>query len=104
MIDRGSEVGVTDFVFGMPHRGRLNVLVNVLRKPMQQMLKEFQVPCPPALKLLSSNSTIYIETIASATQDDPMFVVNSGCVDVAGHALQHGEAGEEARRGLVELG
>lgn len=43
MIDRGSELGVTDFVFGMPHRGRLNCLVNVLRKPMQLMLKEFQV-------------------------------------------------------------
>lgn len=43
MIDRASEQGVTDFVFGMPHRGRLNVLVNVLRKPMQQMFQEFQV-------------------------------------------------------------
>jgi len=43
MIDRASELGVTDFVFGMPHRGRLNVLVNVLRKPMQLMFQEFQV-------------------------------------------------------------
>ena len=43
MIDRASEQGVTDFVFGMPHRGRLNVLANVLRKPMQQMFQEFQV-------------------------------------------------------------
>jgi len=43
MVDRASELGVTDFVFGMPHRGRLNVLVNVLRKPMQLMFQEFQV-------------------------------------------------------------
>lgn len=43
MIDRGSELGVESFVFGMPHRGRLNVLANVLRKPMPLMLKEFQV-------------------------------------------------------------
>lgn len=42
MIDRGSELGIQTFVFGMPHRGRLNVLANVLRKPMPQIFKEFQ--------------------------------------------------------------
>jgi len=42
LIDRGSELGVESFVFGMPHRGRLNVLANVLRKPMELMFKEFQ--------------------------------------------------------------
>lgn len=42
MIDRGSELGVESFVFGMPHRGRLNVLANVLRKPNPQIFKEFQ--------------------------------------------------------------
>ena len=42
LIDRGSELGVETFVIGMPHRGRLNVLANVLRKPMPLIFKEFQ--------------------------------------------------------------
>ncbi|CDJ60702.1 2-oxoglutarate dehydrogenase, putative, partial [Eimeria maxima] len=34
--------GLESVVIGMAHRGRLNVLVNVLHKPMQQILSEFQ--------------------------------------------------------------
>jgi 2-oxoglutarate dehydrogenase E1 component len=42
MVDRGSELGVESFCFGMPHRGRLNVLAQVLRKPMPLIFKEFK--------------------------------------------------------------
>lgn len=42
MIDRGKDLGIEGFVFGMPHRGRLNVLANVMRKPMPQIFKEFR--------------------------------------------------------------
>jgi len=42
MVDHGSRLGVENFTFGMPHRGRLNVLANVLRKPMPMIFKEFQ--------------------------------------------------------------
>lgn len=42
MIDHGNKLGIGSFVIGMPHRGRLNVLVNVMRKPLPQILKEFQ--------------------------------------------------------------
>ncbi len=41
LTDRATELGVSSVTFGMPHRGRLNVLVNVIRKPMEQLLKEF---------------------------------------------------------------
>jgi 2-oxoglutarate dehydrogenase E1 component len=42
MVDRGSELGIESFVMGMPHRGRINVLANVMRKPLPQIFKEFQ--------------------------------------------------------------
>ena len=41
LIDRAAERGVESIVLGMPHRGRLNVLANVVRKPMAQIFSEF---------------------------------------------------------------
>ena len=41
MVDTSSELGVEDIIIGMPHRGRLNVLTNVIRKPLELIFKEF---------------------------------------------------------------
>ena len=35
------EAGVKKVIIGMPHRGRVNVLGNVVRKPMEQIFSEF---------------------------------------------------------------
>jgi len=42
MIDDSTKLGVTDVVLGMPHRGRLNVLGNIIEKPMEQIFQEFK--------------------------------------------------------------
>jgi len=41
VIDRSTELGVESVVMGMPHRGRLNVLANVCRKPLEHILTQF---------------------------------------------------------------
>ncbi|KAI1825175.1 oxoglutarate dehydrogenase [Xylaria intraflava] len=41
LIDRSVDYGVKDIVIGMPHRGRLNVLSNVVRKPNASIFSEF---------------------------------------------------------------
>ncbi|XP_040578624.1 2-oxoglutarate dehydrogenase-like, mitochondrial [Lepeophtheirus salmonis] len=41
IVDRSTELGVESVVMGMPHRGRLNVLANVCRKPLDQILTQF---------------------------------------------------------------
>ncbi|MEK9905512.1 MAG: thiamine pyrophosphate-dependent enzyme, partial [Rhodospirillales bacterium] len=42
IIKRGSQLGLEEIVVGMAHRGRLNVLANVLDKPFVNIFSEFQ--------------------------------------------------------------
>jgi 2-oxoglutarate dehydrogenase E1 component len=42
LIERGADEGVEEMVMGMSHRGRLNVLANVLRKPYEMIVAEFE--------------------------------------------------------------
>ncbi|MFK5855509.1 MAG: 2-oxoglutarate dehydrogenase E1 component [Bacteroidota bacterium] len=42
IMEKGSEMGIKEFIIGMPHRGRLNVLVNILRKPYKDVFSEFE--------------------------------------------------------------
>jgi len=41
IIKRGGQVGVKEVKIGMPHRGRLNVLANLLQKSYKRMFNEF---------------------------------------------------------------
>ncbi|QPG76429.1 2-oxoglutarate dehydrogenase E1 component [Brettanomyces nanus] len=41
LIDTSVDLGIEDIVIGMPHRGRLNMLTNVVRKPAEAIFSEF---------------------------------------------------------------
>ncbi|CAK1553530.1 unnamed protein product [Leptosia nina] len=41
VIDTSTKLGVESIIMGMPHRGRLNVLANVCRKPLHQLFTQF---------------------------------------------------------------
>ncbi|MCX2714881.1 multifunctional oxoglutarate decarboxylase/oxoglutarate dehydrogenase thiamine pyrophosphate-binding subunit/dihydrolipoyllysine-residue succinyltransferase subunit [Mycolicibacterium sp. J2] len=41
-IDQAAEHGLDEVVIGMPHRGRLNVLANIVGKPYGQIFSEFE--------------------------------------------------------------
>ncbi|MFT4743013.1 MAG: 2-oxoglutarate dehydrogenase E1 component [Yoonia sp.] len=42
IIKRGGQLGVEEIIIGMPHRGRLSVLANVMQKPYRAIFNEFQ--------------------------------------------------------------
>lgn len=42
LINKGAELGVKEFVIGMAHRGRLNVLANIVGKTYEYIFSEFE--------------------------------------------------------------
>jgi 2-oxoglutarate dehydrogenase E1 component len=48
LIEKAGGVGVEEIVMGMSHRGRLNVLANVLGKPFEMIFSEFEGAFLPA--------------------------------------------------------
>src|SRR6266446_6935400 len=42
VLDKAAEQELDEVVIGMPHRGRLNVLANIVGKPISQIFSEFE--------------------------------------------------------------
>lgn len=42
LVEKGARLGIEEFVFGMAHRGRLNVLANIMQKSFQAIFGEFE--------------------------------------------------------------
>jgi 2-oxoglutarate dehydrogenase E1 component len=42
LMEHGVKLGIQDYIIGMAHRGRLNVLANIMRKPTVDIFTEFE--------------------------------------------------------------
>ncbi len=42
LLNEAAQRGVSDLIMGMAHRGRLNVLANIFKKPLENIFAEFQ--------------------------------------------------------------
>lgn len=60
IIDESSELGVESVVMGMPHRGRLDVLANVCRKPLEQIFTQFDPTLEATDEVRMFVSTFYL--------------------------------------------
>ncbi len=58
MLEVGGALGIREIVIGMAHRGRLNVLANICRKPADEIFSEFQGPADPT-KFLNRGDVKY---------------------------------------------
>ncbi len=59
LFKRSTELGVEDVVLGMAHRGRLNVLANILEKPYHAIFSEFQGQNPHPDQVQGSGDVKY---------------------------------------------
>jgi 2-oxoglutarate dehydrogenase E1 component len=51
IIQKGAELGVEEVMIGMAHRGRLNVLANIMGKTYEQIFSEFEGTAVPDLTM-----------------------------------------------------
>lgn len=59
IIKKGGHLGLTDMVIGMAHRGRLNVLSNVMGKPYSTIFAEFRGEDPLNQSVMGSGDVKY---------------------------------------------
>uniref|UniRef100_A0A6G1SB52 2-oxoglutarate dehydrogenase, mitochondrial n=1 Tax=Aceria tosichella TaxID=561515 RepID=A0A6G1SB52_9ACAR len=69
VIDKSSDLGVDSFNIGMPHRGRLNVISNVCRKPLEDIFNQFSslAPADEGSGDVKYHLGVYMERINRAT-------------------------------------
>lgn len=70
IINTAADYGVQEVVFGMAHRGRLNVLANILGKTYEQIFSEFEGKSTPDTTMGSGDVKYHLGFRAEHTTDD----------------------------------
>ena len=81
LFSRAADRGAREVVLGMAHRGRLNVLANILKKPLEEIFAEFET-CYDADQLVGDGDVKYhngylADTQTAAGQELRIFLVNN---------------------------
>jgi 2-oxoglutarate dehydrogenase E1 component len=115
IIKRGGQLGVKEIVLGMSHRGRLNVLANVMAKPYRQIFHEFQGGSANPSEVEGSGDVKYHLGASSDREFDNRRVhlslsANPSHLEAVdpvvlgkARAKQHQQHDEEARTGVLPL-
>ena len=69
IIKVGGSSGAVEVKIGMPHRGRLNVLTNVIQKPLKKIFKEFAGEPGPAMGGVSGDVKYHLGASANREFD-----------------------------------
>lgn len=70
MINKGAELGVKEFIIGMAHRGRLNVLANIMGKTYEQIFNEFEGTAVPDLSFGDGDVKYHLGYSSQVTTTD----------------------------------
>lgn len=70
LISEAINVGATEVVMGMAHRGRLNVLANILAKPFEKIFGEFEGNLDPNSREGTGDVKYHLGAVGSFTAPD----------------------------------
>ncbi|TFV57525.1 multifunctional oxoglutarate decarboxylase/oxoglutarate dehydrogenase thiamine pyrophosphate-binding subunit/dihydrolipoyllysine-residue succinyltransferase subunit [Mycobacterium sp. PS03-16] len=97
VIDQCAEYALDEVVIGMPHRGRLNVLANIVGKPYSQIFSEFEGNLNPSQAHGSGDVKYHLGSTGTYIQ---MFGDNDIAVSLTANP-SHLEAVDPVLEGLV---
>ena len=104
LIQRGGAAGVKEFVLGMAHRGRLNVLVNILGKSPEELFSEFEGTHKSSDSLTVSGDVKYHQGFSSdiETPGGPVHVAlafNPSHLEIVSPVVEGSVKARQLRRG-----
>lgn len=106
MIHQGGSAGIHEIIIGMAHRGRINVLVNVLGKSAEELFEEFEGKYDPE-ELKGSGDVKYHKGF-SADMKTPggnvhiVLAFNPSHLEIVNPVVQGSVRARQQRRGDVE--
>ena len=104
IIQRGGAKGIKEFVLGMAHRGRLNVLVNILGKSPEELFSEFEGKHQTSDSLTVSGDVKYHQGFSSdiQTPGGPVHVAlafNPSHLEIVSPVVEGSVKARQLRRG-----